>query len=265
MELEDIKQELKSSVAGRFNSPLLGAFLVSWVAWNHRTIFVLFSDLTINARFHYIDEKIYATLTSFLILNFIGPLASTVAYIFILPLPTEWVHRWNLYRKRRLKEAELASEGKRLLTEEEGGVLKTKVDQLKGKLDEKRSELATATRKMHAMAMRLLDGLDENSSQSVLYKYLTSQDFLIDNAHLGEGPTIWKFKHSGEVEIPNYPGTTQYRIRRGKVYIIDPELNNDGVGELEFNNDFYCFVGSVVAIGLIRLRGVAQSTDFDLT
>ncbi len=43
--LDAVKEEIKSAVSSRFNSPLLGTFIVSWLAWNHRLIFVLFSSL----------------------------------------------------------------------------------------------------------------------------------------------------------------------------------------------------------------------------
>lgn len=262
--IEEVKEELKNVVASRFNSPFFGAFLLSWLAWNHRTMLVLLSSLSIDERFHFIDERIYATWWSFLLLNFIGPLASTVAYIFLLPWPTEWVHRWNLYRKRRLREADLISEGRRLLTREEGDSLRTQVEQLKDRLEENRAKLVDEIRKNSAIAMRLLEGMDDNTAQSVVHKYLTSQAFLLENTRRGEAPVIWKFKHNGEVQIPGVNGTTKWRIEDGTVHIIDTELKNDGLGELAFNPNFYCFQGVIIGVGDVRLKGVFQSTDFEL-
>ncbi len=106
--VEAAKEEVKNAISSRFNSPFLGPFLISWIAWNHRLVFALFSGGTLKVRFDYIDNVLYPTMKAFALLNFLGPLASTIFYILVLPWITELVdwcnEAWERRRQRKRLE-----------------------------------------------------------------------------------------------------------------------------------------------------------------
>ncbi|WP_447595829.1 hypothetical protein [Stenotrophomonas rhizophila] len=259
--VELIKEQVKAAVLERFNSPFLGAFIVSWLLWNHRVFFVLFADLPVNERFHYIDERLYPTVGSFIALNLVGPLASALAYIFLLPWPTEWVHRWNLQRKLRLWYSEKEAEGSRFLTQEESDELRSQVSELKEKLNISQGDLFGAQRRLKAVSMKGLAGYDERKKKSVHLEYLTSQRFSLDSGVLGN-PSVWTFNRDGTIDIKGFAGNVRWQFSDGEVQIYDADGGGSSMGHLTFDQGSNRFEGILSHFGGSRLTGMAHSEDF---
>lgn len=261
--LELIKEQVKAAVVERFNSPFLGAFIVSWLLWNHRVFFVLFSDLSIDARFHYIDERLYPTVGSFLALNLIGPLASALAYIFLLPWPTEWVHRWNLQRKLRLWYSEKEAEGSRFLTQVESDELRSQISDLKDKLNTRRIELLKAHRRAKALSMKMTAGLHEEDQREIHSKYLTSQAFVLEAGSSAGSSALWTFAVDGALDIKGFAANTRWHFADGKVHVYNADEGGGSMGYLTFNQATNKFEGTLSHFGGARLKGIAHAVDFE--
>jgi len=260
--LELIKEQVKAAVLDRFNSPFLGAFIVSWLLWNHRVFFVLFADLSVDERFHYIDERLYPTVGSFILLNLVGPLASALAYIFLLPWPTEWVHRWNLQRKLRLWYSEKRAEGSRFLTQVESDELRSQVSALKDKLNNSRIEVAVAQRRTKAMAMKSLAYCDENEQRDIHMEYLTSQGFSLESGISSGNRSLWTFGRDGAMDAKGFAGDLRWHFSDGKIHVYDADGIGGAMGHLTFNQVSNKFEGALSHFGGTRLSGVARSVDF---
>ncbi|MNM83534.1 hypothetical protein D3C81_955970 [compost metagenome] len=170
-------EAVRGTFLSRFNSPFLGAFLVSWLVWNHRLILVLVSGMDVDKRFNYIDQTLYPTATYSLWMNLGGPLVSTLVYIFLLPWVTEWVHEWNLSRAKKLSEATRRSKGEELLGREESERYRVdrerrleQIDNLNKKVEQANIELAG----WRAVAAVRLDSKDPAAA---IIGFLTSQKF----------------------------------------------------------------------------------------
>lgn len=264
--LEAAKEEVKSTISSRFNSPFLGAFIVSWLAWNHRLIFVLFSSMTVDQRFHYIDERLYPTLTAFLLLNVGGPLLSALTYIFVMPWPTEWVHRWNLTRKSRLRNAELRAEGERLLSERESSELRAKMSALKETLAQERDSLARAGRNVLALRVKLSDRFDTKERNLIFERYLKSQPFEVDGETHRHFSSPWIFGPKGEL-VATMPGNLYWNFDANGLSIFDADASLDSrpskVASFTFDQDRNLFVGHFEHHGALSLKGQHSSGIFE--
>lgn len=259
--LDTVKEELKAAIAGRFASPFLGAFTVSWLVWNHRLVFVLFSGMAVADRFQYIDEKLYPTLVSFLVLNIGGPLVSALAYIFLLPYPTEWVHKWNLNRKLRLRYAELHADGHRLLTASEADAIRAENVSLKNTLNKRRGELAREQIKVAALSMKNLERRSRDDIEQAYTAYLLSQPFVLESSNAQYGSKV-VFRDDGSLEIGNFPGNIRWAYSDQKVHLFDSDAERGKMGFLEFNQLANVFEGILQTFNAVKLRGVYHSTDF---
>jgi len=260
-DLASIAGEVKTAMLGRFNSPFLGAFIVSWLVWNHRLVFVLFSGLSVPERFRYIDETLYPTVETFLCLNVGGPLLSALAYIFLLPWPTEWVHKWNLHRKQRLWYAEQVAEGKRLLTHEESQTIRAENLKLKSSLNQRRQELVNSETRAATLAMLGLDRLKRDALERVHTAYLTSQPFIIE----GSGSQVAKkiiFRDEGAAEFEGSSGNVRWSFHEGKVHLYDADQEKGRLGHVQFNQSSLAFEGQLTEFGHVRIKGAYSARAF---
>jgi hypothetical protein len=54
--MEDIIKSIKAFLYDRSSSPLFGAFIISWMAWNYRLLMLVLSDTEIDKKFKDIDK-----------------------------------------------------------------------------------------------------------------------------------------------------------------------------------------------------------------
>ncbi len=117
--MKDILHSIRLQINERLSSPLIGAFVISWVCWNYRFLFVIFSDLPIHHRLDVIDNFLYRTNGDIWIYAILLPLASAITYILLSPYPTRWIYGYWLNEQNKLKNLRDKIEGQKLLTVEE--------------------------------------------------------------------------------------------------------------------------------------------------
>lgn len=100
----DILRDIKDAVTNRLANPLVGSFMVSWIVWNFRALFVLLSSRDVEWKLKYLDETLYPTWERAAFLIFGGPFISSLTYIFVLPPLAAVIHRWVQTRHRVLSE-----------------------------------------------------------------------------------------------------------------------------------------------------------------
>lgn len=114
--MEEIWDSITTYLKDRSSTPLTGALVLSWAAWNHRIFFVLFSDLKVGEKFHFIDEALYPTWKEVLGRGVAFPLASACFYLFVYHWPALWSYRLRLWQQARMLAAKRSSEKSRIRT-----------------------------------------------------------------------------------------------------------------------------------------------------
>jgi hypothetical protein len=125
--IDDIVKSVKASLYDRTASPLFGAVALSWLAWNHRMFFVLFSGMKMADKFSYIDTILYGDLHTRIVLLAVGPLITAAVALFVYPYPARWVFRFWRNRQRELKQIRQQIEDATPLTVEESKQIRRQV------------------------------------------------------------------------------------------------------------------------------------------
>ncbi len=116
---EDLIKTVKAQLYDRLTSPLLGCFLLSWVIWNYKFIFTLFSEMKTEEKFKFIESYIYAGHYSHFIYGLLLPFITTLFFIFIYPYPAKFAYAFFRKRQVELKEIQQKIDDETPLTREE--------------------------------------------------------------------------------------------------------------------------------------------------
>lgn len=122
--LDDLAKTVKAQLYERVSSPLLGAFGISWIAWNYRFVLVLVSSMPAADKFTYIDSKIFDSYQNIFLHGTLYPLITTLSLIFIYPIPAKFVYEYWRKRQRELKEIKQRIDDETPLTREEARELR---------------------------------------------------------------------------------------------------------------------------------------------
>lgn len=122
--LDDLAKTVKAQLYERVSSPLLGAFTISWIAWNYRFLLVLVSSMPIAEKFAYIDNNIFNSYQNIFLHGTLYPLITTLSLIFIYPFPAKFVYEYWRTRQRELKEVQQRIDDETPLTREEARELR---------------------------------------------------------------------------------------------------------------------------------------------
>lgn len=124
---EDIIKSIRAHLYERTTSPLLGTFIISWLAWNYRFVFVLFSELEVDFKFDYISAFIFYNSWACFSYGFLYPLLTTGFFIFVFPFPSKWVFIFWRNRQVELKKKRQQIDGEELLSKKESILIKKKL------------------------------------------------------------------------------------------------------------------------------------------
>lgn len=249
---KDVFDSLRLNWVSRTSSPLFGALGISWLVWNHRLLFVLFADKPVSWRFAYIDVHLYPDTWRFVAYNVVGPVASALFYLYVFPYPAREVFKFTLKKKRELNELANEIEGQRLLTVDEGQVLRRQIDEAaaqRAQLVESANDiektmkganeaLAKKLREAEAEVARArAEGITSRPDQAParIREFLTSRPFiLIFNLRVprekgskrmmfsrdgsipmgsNENEHDWRVNAQGELEFTNHEGEVHSRFR----------------------------------------------------
>jgi hypothetical protein len=117
--MKDLWDSFKHQLSERLSNPLLGSFVISWLVWNHRMVFVLFADMSAKERFDFIDGTLYPAWWVSWFCLLIGPLACSLLYIRFYPDVAKKINGYWLRQQILLKKQRDEIDGAILLTQEE--------------------------------------------------------------------------------------------------------------------------------------------------
>lgn len=261
--LDDLAKTVKAQLYERASSPLLGAFAISWAAWNYRFLLVLVSSMPTAEKFTYIDTNIFSSYQVIFLHGTFYPLLTTLSLIFIYPIPAKFVYEYWRTRQRELKEIQQRIDDETPLTREEARELRhetlnarlefeqelerrsaeiTRLKETIKELQPREKVDADRTPKKPAKSMPLKttetnSALDENQVQ-MLQKIAESGVGILKQSLLslsGEDKILAEY-NLGELEAKGYAsagysselgGTALTATHPGRSYLINHARNNN--------------------------------------
>lgn len=116
---DDAVKSIRANLYERTTSPLFGAFTISWLVWNFPFLLVVFSGMSAPDKIVFIQNELYGDLWPSVVFLILGPLITSLAFLFLYPFPAAWVYRFWRNRKKRLLEIRREIEDETPLTLEE--------------------------------------------------------------------------------------------------------------------------------------------------
>lgn len=189
---EDLIKTVKAQLYDRITSPLLGCFLISWVIWNYKFVFTLFSGMKVDEKFKYIDNVIYNGVNDYFIHCLALPLITTMFFIFIYPYPAKFTYEFFRKRQVELKQIQQKLDNETPLTKEEAKKIRS--DAIKMSIDFEQE--IEKLREENLSLRKLLKESNENNSNynidkaekdgQIIKKH--KNDIKLDSEHLDYEP-----------------------------------------------------------------------------
>ena len=142
--LDELTESIKAKLYDFTVSPLLITFITSWIGWNYRFVLVvLSSEMAPEEKFNFIQSQLFRCWLDYVGQGFLGPLATTLVFLFVYPYPAKYVFSFWRKRQQELRELKNKIDGETLLTRDESSALKKVNAELEAKLAETNDNLAT--------------------------------------------------------------------------------------------------------------------------
>jgi hypothetical protein len=259
--IDDLSKTIKAQLYERINSPLLGSFVLSWATWNYKFIIVLFSAMSVEKTFAYIDQTLYPTWLYASGMLLIGPAITAALIIFVYPYPAKFVYEYARKRQKELKEIQQRIDDETPLTKEEAREIRHAASkqaiELETRLQQKEQEVARLRLENEQLSSVIKKGApdfvgtdgDGKKQEPINAKYReltqeitsTQSELLIEIANHGDSTPIStlisglggsKITHEYDIDklieygyvrrSTGYVRTTE----AGRAYLIEHKLNN---------------------------------------
>ena len=143
--IDEIIKTIRLHLSERLTSPLFGAIVVSWVAWNHRAIIVVLSNESVLRKFAIIDAILYPTKWHSIFMCFLFPVMTALIYLFAYPYPAKYVYQFTRKKQREILDIRRKIEDETPLTIEDSKRLRNDLARAEqayySELDRKDTEL----------------------------------------------------------------------------------------------------------------------------
>jgi hypothetical protein len=117
--MNEFINSIKLNLHNKAISPLFGYYAISWIFWNYKLIFTLFSSLQIDDKFKYINTNILIGDYFYLIPLFVYPFITAIISIFLLLYISNFVYKFHKKKQEELVKIKQDIENKSLLTLEQ--------------------------------------------------------------------------------------------------------------------------------------------------
>ena len=214
--IEDISNSIKAELYGRAVSPLFGAFVLSWSAWNWKFWLVVFSGMEISKKIDFIDGTLYSGWIQPALFLFFGPLITALAYIYLYPIPARIVYRHSGQQKKQLKAIKVEIEDETPLTQIEHNRLRQKISNLESAYY---AELASKDSEIDRL--RALIESSGKSSKTVR----SSQSPSPSESDTGQSEKQFPLTDT------DHPIITELEVN-GEKYVLGKDFNNSRPGEV---------------------------------
>lgn len=138
--IPDLYKDIKIQLYERATSPLLGSFVISWCLWNYKLLLVIFSSAKALDKIKHINEQLYPETWDALSFGIFYPLITTLAFIFLYPIPALKIFEHTRKQQAKLKEVQQKIEDETPLSQKEAREIRSNLRSLQRLHDEEISE-----------------------------------------------------------------------------------------------------------------------------
>jgi regulator of replication initiation timing len=241
VKIEDFVVSVTNSIRERLTSPLTGALVLAWIAWNYRFLMVVFSTKAIEEKFAYLDHWLYEDRADALTHLFWGPAVTAIVIVVIYPVFTLGAyHAWAFFEKRIIEIQQKVDGGKLVPRKEfekfvadffdqqtrnetqlqrrvaENSALRSENEELESQLKASMDKVAEVTAK--------LPGIDKSTFRNQrIISMLTSNAFtLVFNPHLGNsGFKSMLFGADGLILQGRNDNENSWRVENGNLEMLN--------------------------------------------
>jgi len=180
--VDDTFKSIKAFLYDRAASPLMGAFIISWITWNYKAVVILFSSEKFQTKFYYINDlypKVEIELINMqLPINhfmdgLLVPSIMTYIYIYLYPYIAEPVYVHSLKKQIALKKIKQATEKQKLLSVEESNKMHIEFLNLEIKFE---SDTKRYRDQIKALQSKVEDIKTEKEVKEILSKDIEKKD-----------------------------------------------------------------------------------------
>ena len=173
--INDLLKSVRASLYERTASPLFGAFAVSWLLWNWKTVVVILSAMAVVEKFAYVEEAIYSSFGRAVLLLAVGPALTALIFLFGYPYPAKYVYRFWRKQQKELKDIRQQIDDVTPLTIEESRRIRQQVSAIQIEYDnelrraaEEQERLKQAVSDQQERARELESKLEDERNKRVL-------------------------------------------------------------------------------------------------
>jgi hypothetical protein len=252
---DEVTKSILTNIQDRAVSPLFGAFVISWSLWNYKFILAILAFIPLEEKLSFIEQVLYPDFWESILFLGVGPLLTSLGFIFGYPYPARWVFRFWRKKQKQLRDIRLEIENESLLTLEESKRIRRQIIEIQGDYDQQlrkledeagryKSELASKhaeIEKMHedfsaAMSAERGDGIRNSEvSDSEISEAVKKRPYRLQfNPKNGrDGSKIVMFGPDGKILEGGNDKESSWRARNGRLEL----LNSDGKVHSRFRLD----------------------------
>lgn len=132
----EVTKSILSNIQDRAVSPLWGAFVISWAIWNYKLILAILAFMPLDEKISFIDQVLYTNIWRNSLFLGIGPLVTSLAFLFLYPYPAKVVFRFWRGKQKELRDIRLDIENESLLTLEESKRIRRHILEMQADYDQ---------------------------------------------------------------------------------------------------------------------------------
>lgn len=253
--LEETNRSVLDYLRDRTTSPLLGAFLISWAIWNYKCVLALLSYIPLEEKIAFIEGTLYTEWLLNVIYLFLGPLTTSVLFLFLYPYPAAKVFEFWRKKQKELRDIKQQIEEESLLTLEESKRIRRQVieiqsdyeeqlrknqqeiENLKEALTESQEDMEKAYEEMNSVKSAVFTGNADvaPASQAEVMNAIMGVPYrLVFNPAKGKaGSKLMLFGPEGKIIEGSNSNESSWRVTDGKLEL----LQSDGLVHSRFNFD----------------------------
>lgn len=163
---DDLIKTVKAQLYDRLTSPLLGCFLLSWVIWNYKFIFTLFSEMKTEDKFKFIENYIYVGHYSHFIYGLLLPFITTLFFIFIYPYPAKFAYAFFRKRQVELKEIQQKIDDETPLTRDEARKIRSDAVKMSIEFEQEIEKLREENLSLRSIIKKINDNPEMNAKST---------------------------------------------------------------------------------------------------
>ena len=117
--IDELVKTIRLHLSERLTSPLLGAFICSWILWNYRAVLIIASEEPVRRKLEFLHSIAFPDHGTAFLYGVLAPLATSLLYIFLYPLPARFVYNWSGKQRSLLLAIRRKNDSETLLTKED--------------------------------------------------------------------------------------------------------------------------------------------------